>query len=117
MTRICGRSPRSERLGSPGPHGHRKTTTFVAGLRLSGSAAPLVLDGPINRGASETCVERVLVLELTPGDLVVMDDLASHKGPAVRDAIEAAGARLLFLPARSPGFKRDGLPKAESRAG
>ena len=104
MARTRGRSPRGERLRSPVPHGHWKTTTFVAGLRLSGMAAPFVLDGPINRDAFQAYVERVLVPELIPGDIVVMDNLGSHKGPAVRAAIAAAGARLLFLPPYSPDF-------------
>ena len=104
MARTRGRSPRGERLRSPVPHGHWKTTTFVAGLRLSGITAPFVLNGPINRDAFQTYVDRVLVPELAPGDIVVMDNLGSHKGPAVRAAIEAAGARLLFLPTYSPDF-------------
>jgi transposase len=104
MARLRGRSPRGVRLRSGVPHGHWRTTTFVAGLRLSGIAAPFVLDGPINRDAFQTYVERVLVPELTSGDIVVMDNLGSHKGPAVRAAIEAAGARLLFLPPYSPDF-------------
>ncbi|TXM96872.1 IS630 family transposase [Methylobacterium sp. WL122] len=104
MARLRGRSPRGERLRSPVPHGHWKTTTLVAGLRLSGIAAPFVLDGPINREAFQAYVDQVLVPELTPGDIVVMDNLGSHKGPAVRAAIEAAGARLLFLPPYSPDF-------------
>ena len=104
MARLRGRSPRGERLRSPVPHGHWKTTTLVAGLRLSGIAAPFVIDGPINRDAFQAYVDRVLVPELTPGDIVVMDNLGSHKGPAVRAAIEAAGARLLFLPPYSPDF-------------
>jgi hypothetical protein len=104
MARTRGRSPRGERLRSPVPHGHWKTTTLVAGLRLSGIAAPFVLDGPINRDVFQAYVERVLVPELIPGDIVVMDNLGSHKGPAVRAAIEAAGARLLFLPPYSPDF-------------
>ena len=79
-------------------HGHGKTTTPVVGLRLSGIAASFVLDGPIKRDAFRACVERVLVPELTPGDIVVMGNLSSHKGRAVRAAIEAAGARLLFPP-------------------
>ena len=78
MARVRGRSPRGERLRSPVPHGHWKTTTFVAGLRLSGIAAPFVLDGPINRDAFQTYVERVLVPELAPGDVVVMDNLGRH---------------------------------------
>ncbi len=104
MARLRGRSPRGERLRSPIPHGHWKTTTLVAGLRLSGIAAPFVIDGPINRDAFQAYVDRVLVPELSPGDIVVMDNLGSHKGPAVRAAIEAAGARLLFLPPYSPDF-------------
>ena len=87
MARTRGRSPRGERLRSPVPHGHWKTTTFVAGLRLFGIAAPFVLDGPINRDAFQAYVERVLVPELVPGDIVVMDNLGSHKGPAVRAVI------------------------------
>ena len=89
--------------GGRPPH-HWKTTTLVAGLRLSGIAAPFVLDGPINRYAFQVYVDQVLVPELAPGDIVIMDNLGSHKGPAVRAAIEAAGARLLFLPPYSPDF-------------
>jgi transposase len=86
------------------PHGHWKTTTFVAGLRLDGIAAPFVLDGPINRTAFETYVERVLVPELKHGDIVIMDNLSSHKGPRVRELIETAGASLRYLPPYSPDF-------------
>jgi hypothetical protein len=78
-----GRSPCGERLRSPVPHGSWKTTTLVAGLRLSGITAPFELDGHINRDAFQTYVDRVLVPELVPGDIVVMDNLGSHKGPAV----------------------------------
>lgn len=84
------------------PFGHWKTTTFVAGLRLSGIVAPMVLDGPINRLSFEAYVDQVLVPELRPGDVVIMDNLASHKSPTVRAAIEAAGAELRFLPPYSP---------------
>jgi hypothetical protein len=104
MARRYGRSCRGERLRSPVPHGHWKTTTVVAGLHLSGIAAPFVLDGPINREVFQAYVDQVLVPELVPGDIVVMDNLGSHKGPAVQAAIEAAGARLLFLPPYSPDF-------------
>ena len=104
MARTRGRCPRGERPRSPIPHRHWKTTTLVAGLRLSGVAAPFALDGPINRDAFQAYVDRVLVPELTRGDIVVMDNLSSHKGPAVRAAIEAVGARLLFLPPYSPDF-------------
>lgn len=86
------------------PHGHWKTSTFVAGLSLRGWIAPFVLDGPINREAFETWIERVLVPELRPGDIVVLDNLSSHKGTRARAMIEAAGASLLFLPPYSPDF-------------
>jgi transposase len=102
--RLRGRAPKGERLRAGIPHGHWKTTTFVAGLRLEGIAAPFVLDGPINRDAFQAYVDKVLVPELRPGDVVVMDNLGSHKGPAVRHAIAAAGASLLYLPPYSPDF-------------
>jgi transposase len=104
MARRFGRAPRGERLRMSVPHGHWKTTTFIAGLRLSGMVAPFVIDGPINRHAFETYVERVLVPELRAGDIVVMDNLSSHKGPRTREFIEAAGASLLYLPPYSPDF-------------
>jgi transposase len=80
------------------------TTTFVAGLRNTGMAAPMVLDGPINGELFQAYVDQVLVPELRPGDVVVMDNLGSHKGAGVRAAIEAAGANLLYLPPYSPDF-------------
>ncbi len=83
MARRHGRCARGERLWVGVPHGHWKTTTFVAGLRSYGIAAPFVLDGPINRTAFETYVDKVLVPELRPGDIVIMDNLSSHKGPRV----------------------------------
>ena len=86
------------------PHGHWKTTTFVGALTLRGFIAPIVLDGPINRDAFETYVARVLVPELRSGDIVVMDNLSSHKGPKVREMIEAASAELRYLPPYSPDF-------------
>ena len=104
MARRYGRAPRGQRLRVGVPHGHWKTTTFVAGLRASGLVAPFVLDGPINRDAFETYVARVLIPDLRPGDVVVMDNLSSHKGPRVREMIEVAGARLLYLPPYSPDF-------------
>ena len=104
MARRHGRCARGRRLRSGVPHGHWKTTTLVAGLRRSGMVAPWVLDGPINRDAFTTYVARVLVPELRPGDVASMDNLSSHKAPAVRQAIEAAGATLLFLPPYSPDF-------------
>lgn len=104
MARTRGRAPRGERLRASVPHGHWKTTTFVAGLRLSGMVAPMVLDGPINGAAFQAYVDQVLVPELREGDIVVMDNLGSHKGANVRAAIEAAGAKLLYLPPYSPDF-------------
>jgi transposase len=104
MARTHGRRARGERLRVGIPHGHWKTTTFVAGLRNDGIAAPFVLDGPINRKAFELYVAKILVPELKPGDIVVMDNLSSHKGPAVSEMITAAGARLLYLPPYSPDF-------------
>lgn len=84
------------------PHGHRKTTTLVAGLRSTGMVAPLVIDGPINGEWFEAYVAQVLVPTLKPGDIVILDNLSSHKRPAAREMIEAAGARMLFLPPYSP---------------
>jgi transposase len=104
MARRHGRCLRGERLRASVPHGHWKTTTFVAGLRNTGMVAPMVIDGPINRDAFTAYVTQVLVPELSPGDIVIMDNLSSHKGQAIRDVIEAAGADLLFLPPYSPDF-------------
>jgi transposase len=104
MARKNGRAPRGERLRASVPHGHWKTTTFVAGLRLCGLTAPMVLDGPINGVWFQAYVDHVLVPTLSPGDVVVMDNLGSHKGAGVRAAIEAAGATLLYLPPYSPDF-------------
>jgi transposase len=104
MARLRGRAPRGERLRCPVPHGHWRTTTFVAGLRLSGIDAPMVIDGAINGESFLAYVRQVLVPTLSPGDVVIMDNLGSHKGAAVREAIEAAGASLRFLPPYSPDF-------------
>ena len=84
------------------PHGYRKTTTFVGALTLRGIIAPWVLNGPINADAFEAYVEKVLVPELLKGDVVVMDNLSSHKGSRIRHLIEAAGAQLRYLPPYSP---------------
>ena len=104
MSRRHGRCRRGQRLRAGIPFGHGKTTTFVAGLRRTGMVAPWVLDGPMNADAFLTYVTRVLLPELKPGDVVVMDNLSSHKAPAVRVAIEAVGATLLFLLPYSPDF-------------
>ena len=102
MTRSHGRCARGERLRMGFPHGHRKTTTLVAALRLTGMAAPMVLDGPINGEWFKAYVAQVLAPELRRGDIVIMDNLSSHKQAGVRELIEAAGATLLFLPPYSP---------------
>ena len=104
MARLRGRAVRGERCRASVPHGHWKTTTFTAGLRLSGLTAPMVLDGAMNGPAFLAYVEQVLVPELAPGDVVVMDNLPAHKVAGVRRAIEYAGARLLYLPSYSPDF-------------
>jgi transposase len=102
MARRHGRAPRGERLRCSVPHGHWKTTTFIGGLRLSGMTAPMVLDGPMTGAWFLAYVEQILVPTLRPGDIVILDNLAAHKNAAARRAIEAAGARLLFLPPYSP---------------
>jgi transposase len=102
MTRRYGRSPRGERLVASVPHGHWKTSTFLAALRCDGITAPCVIDGPINGETFRAYVEQLLLPTLVEGDLVVMDNLGSHKGDEVRKMIEAAGAKLLFLPPYSP---------------
>jgi transposase len=104
MARLRGRCPKGERLFASIPHGHWRTTTFVAGLRLGGLDAPMVIDGPMNGETFLAYVEQVLVPTLRPGDIVVMDNLGCHKSAKVRDAIEAAGAELRFLPPYSPDF-------------
>jgi hypothetical protein len=97
------------------PHGHYKTTTFIAGLRNSGIVAPFVIDRPVNRTILEAWVEHVLVPNLGQGDIVVMDNLSSHKGPRVRALIEAADATLRYLPPYSPDFNpiKEGLCQAQ----
>ena len=102
MARLRGRAPRGERVDGIVPYGHWKTTTFVAGLRLDGVVAPFVIGQAMNGTIFRTYVDQVLAPELRPGDIVIMDNLASHKVAGVRDAIEAHGARLLYLPPYSP---------------
>ena len=104
MARRHGRAPRGQRLRMSVPYGHWKTTTFIAGLKTSGMVAPFVIDGPVNREIFELYVEKILIPDLNPGDIVVMDNLSSHKGPAVQAMIRAAGASLLYLPPYSPDF-------------
>jgi transposase len=104
MVRLYGRALRGERCRAAVPHGHWKTTTFTAGLRIGGLAAPMILDGPMDGSAFRAYVTQVLVPELAPGDTVIMDNLPAHKVRGVRDAIEAAGAKLIYLPPYSPDF-------------
>jgi transposase len=102
MTRLRGRARRGARLVGRVPHGHWKITTFVAGLRCDAVTAPFVIDRPMNGPIFRTYLERCLIPTLTPGDIVIMDNLSSHKVAGVREAIEAAGARLVYLPPYSP---------------
>jgi len=104
MARLRGRAPRGERCRAGVPHGHWKTTTFTGALRLTGMTAPFVYDGAMNGNVFLAYVEQVLVLTLEPGDVVVMDNLPAHKTAGVRNAIETAGASLLYLPPYSPDF-------------
>ena len=104
LTRRYGRSRRGTRLVAAVPHGHWKTTTVVAALRADCLTAPLVLDGPLDGPAFVAYVEQILAPTLHPGDSVVLDNLACHKVAGVRSAIEAVGARVLYLPPYSPDF-------------
>ncbi len=102
MTPLRGRSQRGERLLGRAPFGHWKTSTFLAGLRHDRIVAPLVLDGAINGESFRAYIEQFLAPTLMAGDVVIADNLGSHKVAGVREAIEARGASLLFLPAYSP---------------
>jgi len=102
MTPTHGRCRRGQRLIARVPFGHWKTSTFLAALRWDGVSAPAVFDGPINANSFTAYVEQVLAPTLQPGDIVVLDNLGSHKGKAARAAIERAGAELRFLPPYSP---------------
>jgi transposase len=102
MTRTHGRCPQGQRLVMDVPHGHWKTTTFVVALRCEGLVAPTVVDGAMNGDTFVAYVEQQLVRTLKPGDIVVMDNLSSHKRAGVKAAIEAAGTELRFLPPYSP---------------
>lgn len=102
MASLRGWSPSGTRLKAKVPHGHWKTMTFLAALRHDRIEAPWLINGPINGERFQIYVERVLVPTLKTGDIVVMDNLGSHKGKAVRRAIRSAGAKLFFLPKYSP---------------
>lgn len=102
MAPLYGWGPKGRRLKGFAPHGHWKTLTFLGALRADALTAPCVFDGPINADCFRAYVEQELVPTLRPGDIVIMDNLGSHKGAAVRRLIRAAGARLRFLPPYSP---------------
>ena len=102
LSRKSGRGRRGRRLRAAVPHGHYKTVTLVAGLRLRGLVAQKAFDRPINAASFEDWVEQCLVPTLSQGDVVVMDNLSSHKGPRVEQLIKAAGAELRYLPPYSP---------------
>jgi transposase len=102
MARRYGRAPRGKRCVAPVPHGHWQTTTFVGALRATGITAPMVLDGAMDGAAFELYVREALVPTLSAGDIVVMDNLPAHKRSQIRAAIEAVGARLMYLPPYSP---------------
>ena len=104
MTRLYARAPRGQRIVDRVPHGHWKTTTFLAALRANELTAPMVVDGSINGPIFHAYVHQVLVPTLKPGDIVIMDNLSSHKVAGVREAIEAAGATVVYLPPYSPDF-------------
>jgi len=102
MTRLRGRSERGQRLLAKVPHGHWKTTTLIAALDIAGVRCSMVIDGAVNAEAFETFLEKVLVPALKPGDVVVLDNLSSHKRSRTRELIESAGAELVYLPPYSP---------------
>ena len=104
MTRLRGRAPVGERLVAKVPHGHWKTTTLIAALDHRGMRCATTVDGAINQDIFESFVEKVLVPRLAPGELVILDNLSSHKGKRVAALIAAAGADVLFLPPYSPNF-------------
>jgi len=102
MARRYGRCLKGQRLKCAIPHGHWKTTTFLAGLRHDGLIAPLVLDGPIDADSFRAYVEQFLAPALRPGQIVILDNLSSHKVAGIREAIEAVQAHVLYLPRYSP---------------
>ena len=102
MTRRHARCARGTRLIAKVPHGKWRTLTFLAALRCDRIEAPCVLDGPINGASFRAYIDQFLAPTLSPGDVVIMDNLGSHKGRAIRQSIRAAGAKLFFLPRYSP---------------
>jgi transposase len=116
MARRYGRAPAGQRLVGPIPHGHWKTTTFVAALGAAGMTAPMVIDGAMTGDLFVAYVEQVLVPALEPGDVVVMDNLACHKRARVRELIEGAGGALWYLPPYSPDLNPIELAFAKLKA-
>jgi transposase len=102
MSRLYGRSPRGERCIASVPHGHWQSSTFIAALRHDRLTAPWLLDGPMDGASFLEYIKQVLAPELTPGDLVICDNLSSHKVAGVKEAIQSCGAELLYLPPYSP---------------
>ncbi len=102
MTRLRGRAPRGQRLIDKTPHGHWQTTTLIAALGLEGIRCSTVVDGAVNGDVFEAFIEQVLVPQLKPGDIVVMDNLSSHKRDRIRELIETHQAKLAYLPPYSP---------------
>jgi transposase len=104
MTRSHGRAPRGERVVGRVPHGHWKTTTMISAVRLDGPCACATVDGPVDADVFRAYVTLVLAPQLRPGDLVVLDNLSAHKAPGVAEAVNAAGATVLYLPPYSPDY-------------
>ena len=104
MARLRGRSPRGERCRASVPHGHWKTTTLIAGLRLDGLTAPMVVDGAMDGEMFTAYAETILAPTLSEGDIVILDNLPAHEVVGAREAIEAVGATMMFLPPYSPAF-------------
>ncbi len=116
MTRLRGRCAKGKRLVDYAPHGHWKTTTFVAGLRNDAITAPLVVDRPMNGAIFQAWLEQQLAPTLTEGDVVIMDNLPAHKVAGVRTIIEKAGAKLLYLPPYSPDLNPSEMMFAKLKA-
>jgi transposase len=116
MVRTRGRAKRGCRLVGRVPHGHWKITTFVAGLRCDRVSAPFVIDRPMNSAIFLVYVQRCLVPTLAPGDIVILDNLKPHKAKGVREAIEAAGATVRYLPPYSPDLNPIELAFAKLKA-
>lgn len=104
MARLYGRCPRGTRLVDCAPAGHYRTLTLMSAVRLQGVVAPMLLDGPVNAQTFAGYVEQCLVPALSPGDILILDNLPAHKSPRVTLAVEGAGCRLVYLPPYSPDF-------------